>query len=75
MSHHVLLYALLSFVLCPTQIADLELGLLGLGHYLRQDLHVLRGVSTLRELGEVDVEAVHGVYSSAALETLELSEG
>ena len=71
----MLLYTLLGFVLGATQITDMELGLLGLGNNLRQDLHVLRGLSTLRELGEVDVEAVHGVYSSAALETFELSEG
>ena len=75
-SHHVLLYALLSFVLGSTQITDMQLALgLGLGHNLRQDLSVLRGVPTLRELGEVDVEAVHGVQSSIALETFELSEG
>ena len=71
----MLLYALLGFVLGATQITDMELGLLGLGNNLRQDLHVLWGVSTLRELGEVDVEAVHGVYSAATLETFELSEG
>ena len=71
----MLLYTLLGFVLGATQITDMELGLLGLGQDLGEDLHVLRSVPALGELGEVDVEAVHGVYSAATLETFELSEG
>ena len=73
--HHVLLNALLGLVLGSTQVADVELRLVGLGHNLCQYLHVLWSISTLGELGEVDVETVHGVYSAATLKTLELSKG
>ena len=73
--HHVLLNALLGLVLGSTQVTDVELRLVGLCHDLCQDLHVLWSVSALGELGEMDVEAVHGVDTSAALEAFELSEG
>ena len=74
MCPHVFFKTLLGFILGSTKITNMKLWFLGSSHNLRQNLRILRGLSTRGKLGEMDVEPVYGIDPAVAGETFKLSD-